>query len=48
MRGRVGYSVAGWPGPLDTVTTDFQPAYAYLRDGTGWEPRMRALVRLDP
>ncbi|HEY0480197.1 MAG TPA: BamA/TamA family outer membrane protein [Kofleriaceae bacterium] len=46
IRGRAGYSIAGWPFPLDTVSLDFRPAYAYLRDG-GYEPRVRALARLE-
>ena len=44
VRGRAGYSIAGWPFPLDTVTLDLRPAYAYLRDGSGWraaDPRAR-------
>jgi translocation and assembly module TamA len=47
VRARAGYQVVGWPFPLDTVTLDFRPAYAYLRDGTGYEPRVRALARLE-
>lgn len=47
VRGRAGYVVAGWPFPLDTLTLEFRPAYAYLRDGTGFEPRVRALARID-
>ncbi len=47
VRGRAGYVIAGWPVPLDTLTLDFRPAYAYLRDGTGYEPRMRALAKLE-
>lgn len=50
VRGRAGYSIAGWPFPLDTVTLDLRPAYAYLRDDSGWQPRVRAnaqLVRQD-
>ena len=47
VRGRAGYQIIGWPFPLDTVTLDFRPAYAYLRDGTGYEPRVRALVKLE-
>ena len=35
---RAGYQVIGWPMPLDTLTLDFRPAYAYLRDGS----RLRA------
>lgn len=47
VRGRSGYTVAGWPFPLDTVTLDFRPAYAFLRDGSGAEPRIRALAKLE-
>jgi outer membrane protein assembly factor BamA len=47
IRARTGYEIAGWPTPLDTLTTELRPAYAYLRDGTGTEPRIRALARLD-
>ncbi|HEV7558520.1 MAG TPA: BamA/TamA family outer membrane protein, partial [Kofleriaceae bacterium] len=47
VRGRAGYEVTGWPMPLDTVTVDLRPAYAYLRDGSGYEPRMRAVTRLE-
>ncbi len=47
VRGRAGYQIVGWPFPLDTLTLDFRPAYAYLRDGTGYEPRIRALARLE-
>ncbi|MGE3546039.1 MAG: outer membrane protein assembly factor, partial [Kofleriaceae bacterium] len=46
VRGRAGYEVLGWPFPLDTFTLDLRPAYAYLRDGGGYEPRVRALARL--
>ena len=47
VRGRAGYVVSGFPTPLETLTLDFRPAYAYLRDGSGYEPRMRALARLE-
>lgn len=48
IRGRAGYSIAGWPFPLDTVTLDLRPAYALLRDGSGaYEPRIRALAKLE-
>ncbi|MFT3692772.1 MAG: BamA/TamA family outer membrane protein [Kofleriaceae bacterium] len=47
VRGRAGYVVSGWPTPLDTFTLDLRPAYAYLRDGSGFEPRMRALAKID-
>ena len=47
VRGRAGYSIAGWPFPLDTVTLDLRPAYAVLRDGNSSEPRIRALGKLE-
>ncbi len=46
-RARAGYTIAGWPFPLDTATIDLRPAYAYLRDGSGFQPRIRALARLE-
>ena len=47
VRLRAGYSVAGWPFPLDTTTIDLRPAYGYLRDTSGYAPRLRALARLE-
>ncbi|MEO8550147.1 MAG: BamA/TamA family outer membrane protein [Kofleriaceae bacterium] len=47
VRGRAGYQITGWPFDLDTTTLDFRPAYAYLRDGTGFEPRIRALAKIE-
>lgn len=47
VRARTGYTIAGWPFPLDTVTLDLRPAYAYQRDGSGWQPRIRAVARLE-
>jgi len=47
VRGRAGYSIAGWPFPLDTVTLDLRPAYAVLRDGSPPEPRVRALAKIE-
>lgn len=47
VRGRAGYSVAGWPFPLDTVSLDFRPAYAFPRSGGSAEPRIRALGKLE-
>ncbi len=44
VRLRAGYEITGWPTPLDSVAVDLRPAYAYMRDGTGYEPRVRALV----
>jgi outer membrane protein assembly factor BamA len=49
-RARIGYSIAGWPFAMDTVAIDLRPAYAQLKDGSGYEPRVRAsakLTRLD-
>lgn len=47
IRGRAGYSVAGWLLPLNTLTVELRPAYALLRDGTDYEPRLRALARVE-
>jgi len=47
IRGRAGYSVAGWPFPLDTVSLDLRPAYALQRNGDSAEPRIRALAKLE-
>lgn len=47
IRGRAGYSIAGFPTQMDTLTLDLRPAYGYLRNGAGWEPRARALARLE-
>lgn len=47
VRARIGYSVAGWPFPLDTVTLDLRPAYALIREDFETEPRLRALARLE-
>ncbi|MCW5808752.1 MAG: BamA/TamA family outer membrane protein [Deltaproteobacteria bacterium] len=47
VRTRGSYEIAGRPGPLDKFTVDLRPAYGYLRNGTGWEPRLRALARLE-
>ncbi len=47
VRGRAGYAVTRWPLPLQNLTIDLRPAYAYLRDGSGFEPRMRAMARLE-
>ncbi len=46
VRGRAGYSVTGWPYPLWNLDIDTRPAYAYLRDGSGYEPRVRAMAKL--
>jgi outer membrane protein assembly factor BamA len=45
-RARLGYTILGWPFPLDTLDLDLRPAYAVLRDGSGYEPRIRALATL--
>lgn len=47
VRGRAGYSIQGWPFTLDTVSVDLRPAYALLRDGSDYEPRIRALAKLE-
>jgi translocation and assembly module TamA len=45
VRGRASYTLTGWPTALDTVGIDLRPAYAYLRDGGGYEPRIKALAK---
>jgi translocation and assembly module TamA len=50
VRARTGYSIDGWPFPLETLTLDLRPAFAILRDGSGTEPRIEAnalLSRID-
>ncbi|HEU4729101.1 MAG TPA: BamA/TamA family outer membrane protein, partial [Kofleriaceae bacterium] len=46
VRGRAGYSIKGWPFPLDTASIDLRPAYGQ-RDGGAWEPRIRAISKLE-
>jgi len=46
VHGRAGYSVAGWPFPLDTSSVEVRPEYVY-NSQTGNEPRIRALARLE-
>jgi translocation and assembly module TamA len=46
VRARTGYSKVGWPWPLWDLRTDLRPAYAMLRDGSGYQPRIRALAAL--
>jgi outer membrane protein insertion porin family len=47
VRGRAGYSIAGWPFPLDTASLELRPAYAYVDPPGSYEPRIRALARLE-
>ncbi|MBA3817842.1 MAG: BamA/TamA family outer membrane protein [Deltaproteobacteria bacterium] len=47
VRGRAGYTIAGWPTQMDTFTLDLRPAYAYLRDGSGFQPRIRAIATIE-
>lgn len=46
VRARTGYTKLGWPFPLTDFNVDLRPAYVMLRDGTGYEPRVRALTKL--
>jgi outer membrane protein assembly factor BamA len=46
VRGRTGYTKIGWPFPLTDLIIDLRPAYAMLRDGSGYEPRVRATTTL--
>lgn len=46
VRGRTGYTRMGFPSPLTDFSVDLRPAYAMLRDGSGYEPRIRAMTKL--
>lgn len=46
VRARMGYTIAGWPFPLDTFRMDLRPAYAFLRDGSDAQPRVRATTTI--
>ena len=46
VRARSGYLKVGWPFPLTDFSVDLRPAYAMLRDGSGYEPRIRAMAKL--
>jgi len=46
VRGRSGYSRSGFPFPLTDFSVDLRPAYAMLRDGGGYEPRIRAMSKV--
>lgn len=43
VRARTGYTILDYPFPLFDTSVDMRPAYAMLRDGSGYEPRIRAL-----
>lgn len=45
VRGRVGYTIVGWPFEMHTFSLDLRPAYARLRQTGAWEPRIRAIAR---
>jgi translocation and assembly module TamA len=46
VRARTGYTITGWPFPLTDFSVDLRPAYAMLRDGNEYEPRIRAMAKL--
>jgi translocation and assembly module TamA len=46
VRGRTSYQILGWPFPLTDFNADLRPAYALLRDGSGYEPRVRAMAKV--
>jgi translocation and assembly module TamA len=46
VRGRTTYRIVGWPFPLTDYHVDLRPAYAMLRDGNEYEPRIRAMTGL--
>lgn len=45
VRGRVGYTIVGWPFSMHTFSLDLRPAYARLRQTGAWEPRIRAVAK---
>jgi translocation and assembly module TamA len=45
VRGRVGYTIIGWPFQMHTFSLDLRPAYARLRDTGEYEPRIRAMAK---
>jgi translocation and assembly module TamA len=49
VRARAGYSIVGWPFPLDALTLELRPAIAFPRrgDDNDPEPRLRALAKLE-
>jgi outer membrane protein assembly factor BamA len=46
IRARTGYTITSWPFPLTDFSVDLRPAYAMLRDGNEYEPRIRAMAKL--
>jgi outer membrane protein assembly factor BamA len=46
IRARTGYTITSWPFPLTDFSIDLRPAYAMLRDGNEYEPRIRAMAKL--
>ena len=46
VRARTGYTRTSFPFPLTDFSLDLRPAYAMLRDGGGYEPRIRAMAKL--
>jgi translocation and assembly module TamA len=46
VRARTGYTKMAWPFPLTDFGVELRPAYAMLRDGSGYEPRIRAMAKL--
>jgi outer membrane translocation and assembly module TamA len=46
VRARTGYTILDYPFPLFDTSVDLRPAYAMLRDGSGYQPRVRALATL--
>ncbi len=46
VRARTGYTRTSFPFPLTDWSVDLRPAYAMLRDGSGYEPRFRAMTKI--
>ena len=47
VRGRAGYTVAGWPTPLNTSRVELRPAVVRLRDEPETDPRLEALAGIE-
>lgn len=46
IRGRTGYQRLGFPFPLTDFSVNLRPAYAMMRDRSGYEPRVRAMSKV--
>jgi len=47
VRARAGYTITGWPGPLETTKLEVKPSLVRMRDTGQWEPRVEALAAIE-